>query len=86
MNLSPGHAIGLSQECTERKWFPGTQQAATLLPSNPELEVQPLVRHFSKESLLSEVLLQLGVVARAFNPSTREAEAGRFLRSAWFTK
>jgi hypothetical protein len=31
---------------------------------------------------------KLGVVAQAFNPSTREAEAGRFLslRPAWSTK
>jgi hypothetical protein len=35
-----------------------------------------------------ETHTQLGVVAHAFNPSTREAEAGGFLssRPAWSTK
>ena len=33
-------------------------------------------------------LTELGVVAHAFNPNTREAEAGRFLSSrlAWSTE
>jgi hypothetical protein len=37
---------------------------------------------------LKKQFLELGVVARAFNPSTREAEAGRFLssRPAWSTE
>jgi hypothetical protein len=43
-----------------------------------------------KYSLLPviKVRLELGVVAQAFNPSTREAEAGGFLcsRLAWSTK
>jgi hypothetical protein len=36
----------------------------------------------------ASILLWLGVVAHAFNPSTWEADTGRFLssRPAWFTK
>ena len=44
----------------------------------------------NKESILKAVRGkgQLGVVVHAFNPSTREAEAGGFLslRPAWSTK
>jgi major histocompatibility complex class I len=42
--------------------------------------------YFVEESIKHQV--KLGVVARAFNPSTREAEAGGFLssRPAWSTK
>jgi hypothetical protein len=37
---------------------------------------------------VSIIYIKLGMVAQAFNPSTREAEAGKFLssRPAWSTK
>jgi hypothetical protein len=43
---------------------------------------------FLKIVLLKNIKYQLGMVVHAFNPSTREAEAGRFLssRPAWSTK
>jgi major histocompatibility complex class I len=41
-----------------------------------------------KKTHLKKVLFKPGVVAHAFNPSTREAEAGGFLssRPSWSTK
>uniref|UniRef100_A0A8C6IAT7 Uncharacterized protein n=1 Tax=Mus spicilegus TaxID=10103 RepID=A0A8C6IAT7_MUSSI len=44
--------------------------------------------NFCMASILSESRYKSDVVAHAFNPSTREAEAGGFLssRPAWSTK
>jgi hypothetical protein len=43
---------------------------------------------YNKNKIESKENNEPGMVAQAFNPSTREAEAGRFLssRPAWFTK
>jgi hypothetical protein len=41
-----------------------------------------------EKCVINKMKFQLGVVVHAFNPSTREAEAGGFLssRPAWSTK
>jgi hypothetical protein len=46
------------------------------------------IKNISEKTKNKKTDLKLGVVAHAFNPSTREAEAGGFLssRPAWSTK
>jgi hypothetical protein len=51
--------------------------------------VVPIIHKTKNEKIThSKMGLKLGVVAHAFSPSTREAEAGGFLssRPAWSTK
>jgi hypothetical protein len=66
-------------------------------PRSPERATVVIVAWFQKDhtrpnsstaGLLREKRVKLGVVAHTFNPSTWEAEAGRFLssRPAWSTK
>jgi hypothetical protein len=60
-----------------------------LIKINYDIQFIDFGEHVHKEGgCIENGLLQLGVVAHTFNPSTREAEAGGFLssRPAWSTE
>ena len=78
---------------------PKGMSASSKVPPSPRdpIVLSPVLHGFPglmlsflplRENPLAEILRSQAVVARAFNPSTWEAEAGRFLNStsAWSTE
>jgi hypothetical protein len=66
----------------------GSQPSVTPFPGNP-MPSSDLCRHWDIYNSYTYIQANKpGVVAHAFNPSTREAEAGGFLslRPAWSTE
>jgi hypothetical protein len=72
----------------QRSLYPRADAGENLANGTEERNTQGARLCEGLESVLQKGQWRLSVVAHAFNPSTREAEAGGFLssRPAWSTK